>query len=314
MTTPDAAPRHLDPADAVLRPIGRLDRIEVAGIRAWGRHGVLTQEKELGQQFLVDVTLHLSTAPAGRTDALSRTVNYAVVAAAVHEEIGTGAHDLVEALAEQIARRILEDVGYPLVRRIGVRVHKPSAPVGLPVADVVISIERDAPPVRAVLALGTNLGDREAHLARALDQLARTEGVEVEWTGPVLETAPIGGPGGQEAFLNSVVEVATVLGPFDLLEVARRAERDARRERVVRWGPRTLDVDLITYGRYTSEDEELTLPHPRAHERAFVLGPWHAARPGAELPGHGPIAALLGGAEDRDGLRSGPSIPGFDRP
>lgn len=287
------------------------DRIEVTGIRAWGHHGVLAQERQLGQQFVVDIALHLETAPAGRTDALSRTVNYAEVAAAVHEEIGAGPYDLVETLAEQIARRILEDTGQPLVRRVGVRVHKPAAPVGLPVGDVTITIERAAAPVTAVLALGTNLGDRETHLARALTLLAHTDGIRIDWTGPVLETAPVGGPDGQGAFLNTAIGVSTALGPFALLETAQRAEHDARRERLVRWGPRTLDVDLITYGDWRSEDPELTIPHPRAHERAFVLAPWHAARPEAALPGHGPLSELLTRAGDRDGLRPGPAVEGY---
>lgn len=293
--------------------IDALDRIEVRGIRAWGRHGVLPQEKDLGQQFVVDIVLHLSTAPAGRTDALSRTVNYAEVAAAVQEEILGGPHDLVETLAEHIAARILTDTGHPLVRRVEVTVHKPAAPVGLPVADVAVHIRRDAAPVDAVLALGTNLGDREAHLRRALEILAETPGLAIDWTSPVLETAPVGGPDGQGAFLNAVIGVRTVLGPYALLEAAHRAERDARRERLVRWGPRTLDVDVITYGDWTSDDEELTVPHPRAHERAFVLAPWHAARPDAELPGHGPIADLLEVAADREGLHEGPAVEGFGR-
>ncbi|GAA1487061.1 2-amino-4-hydroxy-6-hydroxymethyldihydropteridine diphosphokinase [Brachybacterium fresconis] len=292
---------------------GRLDRIEVTGIRAWGHHGVLAAEKELGQQFVVDVTLHLWTAPAGRTDALSRTVDYAEVAAAVAEEIGGGPHDLVETLAESIATRILTGTGHPLVRRVGVRVHKPAAPVGRPVGDVAITIERDAAPIPAVLALGTNLGDRESHLVGALELLADTDGIEIAWTGPVLETAPVGGPDGQGTYLNSALGVLTTLGPFELLEAAHRAERAARRERLMRWGPRTLDVDVITYGELRSDDEELTLPHPRAHQRAFVLGPWHAARPSAELPGHGPVAALLAAAADRDGLVPGPALTGFDR-
>lgn len=291
----------------------RLDRIEVDGIRAWGRHGVLEEEKRLGQEFVVDIVLHVATGPAGRTDALDRTVNYAEAAAAVHEELLGGPHDLVETLAERIAQRILTDTGAPLVRRIGVTVHKPAAPVGLPIGDVRVRIERDAAPVEAVLALGTNLGEREEHLRAALALLEATEGLEVEWTSPVHETAPVGGPAGQGAFLNAVVGVRTVLSPFALLEVAHRAERAAHRERLVRWGPRTLDVDVITYGGVLSGDEELTLPHPRAHERAFVLAPWHDARPEAELPGRGPIADLLGAAPDREGLRPGPAIPGFDR-
>src|SRR5699024_9228001 len=110
----------------------RLDRIEVTGIRAWAHHGVLAEETRLGQQFLADVTLHLSTAPAGRADALARTVNYAEVAHAVREELTAGPYALVETLAERIAERILTDTGHPLVRRVGIRVHKPAAPVGLP--------------------------------------------------------------------------------------------------------------------------------------------------------------------------------------
>lgn len=289
----------------------RLDRIEVTGIRAWGHHGVLPEETQLGQQFLADVILHLSTAPAGEADALSRTVNYAEVAHAVHEELRSGPYALVETLAERIAQRILTDTGHPLVRRVGIRIHKPAAPVGLPVGDVIVSIERDAAPVAAVLALGTNLGDRARHLHDALALLAATDGIELEWTGPVLETAPVGGPEGQGAFLNSVIGVRTCLGPFALLAAVHRAEHAAHRERLVRWGPRTLDVDVITYGDWVSADETLTVPHPRARERAFVLAPWHAARPQAELPGSGPIAELLPASADRDGLRPGPEVEGF---
>ena len=291
----------------------QLDRIEVSGIRGWGHHGVLAAEKELGQQFSADITLWLSTGPAGRVDDLSRTVDYAEIVADAHAQITTGCHDLIETLAERIAARALS-VGDPLVRRVDVVVHKPAAPVGLPVGDVRVAISRESAPVPAVLALGTNLGDREGHLARALELLAAEPGIDVAWTGPVVETEPVGGPGGQGPFLNTVIGVRTSLGPFDLLAAAQRLERDAHRERLVRWGPRTLDVDVITYGTHRSEDPGLTLPHPRAHQRAFVLAPWHAARPEAELPGHGGIAELLARAGDRDGLRPGPAITGYAAP
>lgn len=292
----------------------QLDRIEVTGIRGWGHHGVLAAEKELGQEFSADVTLWLSTGPAGRADRLSRTVNYADVVADVHAEISTGSHDLLETLAERIATRILSGVGDPLVRRVDVVVHKPAAPVGLPVGDVRLAISREGAQVSAVLALGSNLGDREGYLARALERLTAEPGIDVSWTGPVVETQPVGGPDDQGPFLNTVIGVHTSLGPFDLLAVAQRLERDAHRERLVRWGPRTLDVDVITYGPHRSEDPELTLPHPRAHQRAFVLAPWHAAQPEAELPGHGSIAELLARAGDRDGLRPGPAITGYAAP
>src|SRR5699024_12447217 len=106
----------------------QLDRIEVTGIRGWGHHGVLAAEKELGQEFSADGTLWLATGPAGRADRLSRTVNYADVVADVHAEITTGPHDLLEALAERVATRILSGVGDPLVRRADVAVHQPAAP------------------------------------------------------------------------------------------------------------------------------------------------------------------------------------------
>lgn len=288
-----------------------LDAIELVGLRARGHHGVLESEKREGQEFVVDLELGLSTAPAGRTDALGRTVDYSRVAAAVHEEITTGSHDLIETLAERIAARVL--AGWPLVRRIRVTVHKPQAPVGVPFEDVRVRIIRQAPPVEAVLALGSNLGSREQHLERALQQLTSADGVELAWASRVVETEPVGGPE-QGPYLNAVIGLRTRLGPFDLLALAQRTEQRAQRERREHWGPRTLDVDLIAYSDLELADAELTLPHPRAHQRAFVLAPWHGVRPDAQLPAHGPIATLLEQAEDRHGLRPGPRVEGFDLP
>lgn len=284
------------------------DLIELEGVRAWGRHGVLAHEKASGQEFVVDVRLHVDVRAAARADALGRTVNYAEVAASVVAEIEAEPVDLIETVAEAIAERILAE--QMLVRRVDVTLHKPSAPIPHPFADVRVRISRDAPPREAVLAVGTNLGDREARLARALELLQLRSEVEVAWTGPVIETDPVGGVE-QGAFLNSVIGVRTTLTPWQLLDLARDLEQDARRERRVRWGPRTLDVDVIVHGDLVQDDEELILPHPRAAERAFVLAPWAAARPDAELPGHGPIAALLERAGDRAGVRPGPEVPGY---
>lgn len=287
-----------------------LDRIDVTGLRAWGRHGVLAAEQEIGQIFVVDLGLHLSAAAAGRTDDLAATVNYAEVASRAVAEIEAGPHQLIETLAARIAERCLEVS--PLLRAVTVTVHKPSAPVGVPVGDVALTITRQAPRVDAVLALGTNLGDRQAHLRRALELIGAAEDVEIAWTAPVIETDPVGGPE-QDAFLNTVVGVRTGRAPEALLALAHALEQDAHRERIVRWGPRTLDVDVISWDELRQDGETLTLPHPRAHERAFVLAPWAQARPDAELPGHGPVAELLASCPDRDGVRPGPEVPGFGR-
>ena len=286
------------------------DLVEITQIAAWGRHGVLDAEQEIGQAFTVDLGLHLSTATAARTDDLTATVNYAEAAALALEAIQGRPHQLIETLAEQIAQAVL--ALSPRLRAVTVTVHKPAAPVGLPVGDVRVRITRQADPVEAVLAVGTNLGDRVAHLERVLELLDAADGVQVTWTGPVVETDPVGGPA-QGAYLNSVIGLRTTRSPEGLLDLAHALERDAHRERGVRWGARTLDVDVITWGTLQQNDDTLTLPHPRAHERAFVLAPWAAARPTATLPGYGSIAALLDRAADRDGVRPGPEIPGYGR-
>jgi 2-amino-4-hydroxy-6-hydroxymethyldihydropteridine diphosphokinase len=132
--------------------------------------------------------------------------------------------------------------------------------------------------VRAYLALGSNLGDRAAHLQLALDALASEPGVEVVQVSRVYETAPVGGPP-QDAYLNAVVAVDTVLDPHALLALAQRVEQDARRVRAERWGPRTLDVDVLLYDAVRLDDPELTIPHPRMWERGFVLAPLRDVAP-----------------------------------
>jgi 2-amino-4-hydroxy-6-hydroxymethyldihydropteridine diphosphokinase len=148
------------------------------------------------------------------------------------------------------------------------------------------------PPVRAVLALGSNLGDRMANLQGAVDAVTGAAGISFLAVSPVYRTAPVGGPD-QPDFLNAVLLVTAAVPARALLGVAQAAEEAAHRVRAQRWGPRTLDVDVITYGDTVSDDPVLTLPHPRAHQRAFVLVPWHDVEPGAVLPARGPVAGLL---------------------
>ncbi len=141
---------------------------------------------------------------------------------------------------------------------------------------------------RAVLAVGSNLGDRMALLQGAIDALG--EHMDVVAVSGVYETAPVGGPD-QDDFLNAVLIVETSLAPYDLLALCQRVETAHDRVREVRWGPRTLDVDIVVIEGEILDDPDLTLPHPRAHERAFVCVPWLEVDPGAALP-QGPIASL----------------------
>jgi 2-amino-4-hydroxy-6-hydroxymethyldihydropteridine diphosphokinase len=145
---------------------------------------------------------------------------------------------------------------------------------------------------RAVLALGSNLGDRLATLQGGVDALLGPPGLALVALSPVYETVPVGGPP-QPQYLNAVLIADTALTPADLLRRGQAAEAAFGRVRQQVWGPRTLDVDVIVYGDVVSDDPELTLPHPRAQERAFVLAPWLDADPDAEIPGQGRVAALL---------------------
>ncbi|MEU6007362.1 2-amino-4-hydroxy-6-hydroxymethyldihydropteridine diphosphokinase [Streptomyces sp. NPDC047453] len=149
-------------------------------------------------------------------------------------------------------------------------------------------------PKRAVISIGSNLGNRLETLQGAVDALEDTPGVRVKAVSPVYETEPWGvEPGSQPSYLNAVVILKTTLPPSSLLERAHAVEEAFSRVRDERWGPRTLDVDIVAYAETVSDDPLLTLPHPRAHERAFVLAPWYDVDPDAQLPGRGAVADLL---------------------
>src|SRR5947208_12048873 len=159
------------------------------------------------------------------------------------------------------------------------------------------------------------MSPRAPHCARAallhpcVRALRALRPPDVRAASPVYATAPVGGPA-QPDYLNAVLVIETGLAPRDLLAATQRIEADFGRVRVEgseRFGPRTLDIDIISFAGEVGDDPVLTLPHPRAHERAFVLAPWHDLDPAASLPGRGAVAALLAGL-DRDGVRRQPGM------
>jgi 2-amino-4-hydroxy-6-hydroxymethyldihydropteridine diphosphokinase len=159
----------------------------------------------------------------------------------------------------------------------------------------------------AVIALGSNIGDRRDILQGAADAIVGIGGVRLTASSPVYETVPVGGPP-QPDYLNAVVLADITISPRELLDQLHEVEAAFDRVRLVRWGPRTLDLDIITVAGERSDDPDLTLPHPRARERGFVLAPWHDADPDAVLPGHGRVADLLAGVDTAGLRRSGPPL------
>jgi len=150
---------------------------------------------------------------------------------------------------------------------------------------------------RAVVALGANLGDRAHALQSAVDALA--DATKVLAVSAIFETAPVGGPD-QPDYYNAVVVIETERTPGELLALAHEIEQAAHRVRLERWGPRTLDVDIVAFDDIKSDDPVLTLPHPRAHERAFVLAPWLDADPHATLTGRGSVGDVLAELDSSD--------------
>lgn len=153
-------------------------------------------------------------------------------------------------------------------------------------------------PLRKVVySLGSNLGDRLGNLQGAVDALRDTPDVIVVDVSPVYETQAQGGPADSPDFLNLVVVAETTLEPRTLLERALAIEDAFGRERTGHWSPRTLDVDLIVVGGTETDQPDLRLPHPLAHERGFVLVPWYDIDPRGEVPGHGSVAELVARVE-----------------
>lgn len=267
----------------------RGDLIRLTGVRAFGHHGVLDHERRDGQDFVVDVVLSVDLRGAGTTDELARTVNYAEVAADVVDVVTGPPRDLIETVAEEIAARTL---ARPLVEAVEVTVHKPQAPVGVPFGDVEVVVRRER-DVQVVVALGANLAgvdgaDPATTVRAAAQRLRRLRGLRGVRVSRPVTSAPVGGPA-QPDYVNAVAVARTRLTPAALLAALHDVEADHGRTREVRWGPRTLDLDLVQYGDpavgtdVRSDDPELLLPHPRARERAFVLRPWVDVDPEATL-------------------------------
>lgn len=275
------------------------DRIELRGLRVRGNHGVFDFEKREGQDFVIDVTLHTSVSRAAATDDIADTVHYGELAEDVAHIVEDNTFDLIETLASRIAEHCLD-----LAEHVEVVVHKPGAPIQRSFNDVSVTVvrSRDSTVIaetEAYLNLGANLGDAADTLDQAVAALGRHPRITVLRRSSLYRTAPWGGVE-QSDFLNLGLIVSTSLPAPELLAVAQGIEVACGRTRELRWGPRTLDIDLIRFGTNHEElvfdTEALTLPHPRAHERAFVLAPWVELDEGAEIltpTGPRPITAVL---------------------
>lgn len=251
------------------------DEIRIRGLRIFAHHGVFAEETRLGQMFVVNATLYTSTRKGGLADALEDTISYADVCLFLTDYLQTNTWKLLEAAVEHTCRELL--LRFPLLEAVELELEKPSAPIPLPFDSVSVCVKRGWH--RCFVALGSNLGDKKGYLDGAVEALKADPCIRLKQVSSYLVTAPYGGVE-QDDFLNGAVEMETLYDPQELLDVLHTIEQAAKRERLVHWGPRTLDLDILFYDDQVRDDPALTLPHPDMQNRDFAL------RPMAELAPH----------------------------
>lgn len=256
-----------------------MDEIHIKNLEVFAKHGVFEEENRLGQKFIIDVTLYTDTRLAGQTDDLAKSIHYGEVAAFITEYMQVHVFQLIETVAEQLAQTLLLQV--ERLQKVHLEIKKPWAPVGFPLETVSVSITRGWHD--AYIALGSNMGDREGYLNMAVEALGKHSLIEVKKISSYIETKPYGGVE-QDDFLNAVLQVHTLLTPHELLDVLQEIEKRANRVRVIHWGPRTLDLDLLFYDEEIIGDERLVLPHPEIEKRDFVLIPMAELAPWKRHP------------------------------
>lgn len=255
------------------------DEIHIENLEIFANHGVFPEETKLGQKFLVSLTMYTNTRKAGKTDCLEHSVNYGEVASFVTEYMKAHTSKLIEAVAEQLAEAVL--LAYPMLHGVALEVKKPWAPVGLPLETVSVKIRRFWHT--AYIGLGSNLGDKKRYLDQAVASLNDMRECKVEKVSSYIVTKPYGDVE-QDDFLNACLILKTLLSPMELLERLHDVEREAHRQRVIHWGPRTLDLDILMYDDEVTESDDLIIPHTEMHKRGFVLKPLCEIAPNKRHP------------------------------
>lgn len=245
-----------------------MDKIYINNLEFIGFHGVFPEEKKLGQKFLVSLELTVDTREAGKTGDLTKSVHYGLVAQDVEKLFLEKSIDLIETCAENIAEMVLKK--YELVKEVKVIVKKPWAPLQMHFENVAVEITRKWH--RVYLSLGSNTGNKRKNLLEAIRKIGELENTEVVKSSTILETEPFGYLE-QDNFLNTCLEVKTLMTAQEFLKEILQIELDMGRVREIKWGPRIIDIDILFYDKEIIEEDNLAVPHPWICEREFVLDP-----------------------------------------
>lgn len=251
-----------------VRKAKTMDQIKITNLKVFAHHGVFPEETRDGQDFYVNAELLSDCRKAGKTDMLEHSLHYGEASHFISEYLQKNTFKLIEAAAEHLAEEML--LSMQVLQQVKIELCKPNAPIGLPFENVSVTIERGWHTV--YLAVGSNMGDKEAYIRNGIEALETSRGVEVVKVSDLFATSPYGDVE-QDDFLNGAIAVRTLLTPHELLDVLHEIEQIAERKREIHWGPRTLDLDIIFYDKLVCEDDTLMIPHIDMENRTFVLEP-----------------------------------------
>lgn len=255
-----------------------MGKISISNLKVNATHGVLDEEKVVPQPFVFDCEIDYDFQKAADLDDLAYTLDYGKIMQDISDFCVSNSCDLIETLCYRAAEMLMNK--YP-IESVSLSVKKPNAPVPLDFDSVSVSVTLKRSDV--YLSLGSNLGDRQATLDFAIRELGKNPAIKVLKISSPYENPPYGGAA-QFPFINMAVKISTYLSPNALLEVIHSIEKSARRSRDIRWGDRTLDIDIIFYADLVTGDENLTIPHPDYQNRDFVLIPLNEIAPCVVCP------------------------------
>lgn len=245
-----------------------MDQLIIKDLELFGFHGVNPEEKEMGQKFIIDAKIDVDLEAAGHSDHIDDAIHYGILCHELQQVFNHVKYDLIERGATVLIEHIL--FNYDAVTHVDLTLKKPWAPVHLPIKYPAVRLTRGWHT--AFIAVGSNIGDRQATIEKALEMVSANPHTRLIKTSTLIETDPVGYED-QDPFMNGVFEIQTVLSPGRLMTLLLDIEKELKRERIIRWGPRTIDLDIIYYDDLVLDDEHTIIPHPRMHERLFVLEP-----------------------------------------
>jgi dihydroneopterin aldolase / 2-amino-4-hydroxy-6-hydroxymethyldihydropteridine diphosphokinase len=245
-----------------------MDKIHIEELEVFAYHGVFQEEKKLGQKFIISAELFLDLSVAGKSDNLEKTVHYGLLCEEIEKEFKSKSFDLLEAASENLTTFILTN--YDIIERVKLMIKKPWAPIGKPIKYAAVELDRRWH--KTYIAFGSNLGDKRENISSAIEYINSSTHTKVVRVSSLYETEPVGYED-QDNFINGALEAKTLLSPKELIAFLLDIEKKLKRERIIKWGPRTIDLDVLLYDDIITSFEEIIIPHPRMHERMFVLRP-----------------------------------------